>query len=632
MNVDAMRWTDVRWLDQSRPYKPLDTGNGRVALSVAYDGRLLAINTAHDVHGTVSLGAVAAFPDAWRYDQTRVRAYRAWLASPGAPTFGLEWGTAQNLRVGLLADVIPVVEMETPHGRVRGYTFAPPGEQALCLQVWVLEAYAADVEQWSYRWTGTLGLARAAMTQLTEGGILPAVDATLFASWEAPVLHLVSPALQVESAIAFGHSPTLAMQSESTRVHVRAEGLCPMTNGQGILAVAFTLGQGEVTTTATQAVAEAIALLEETVTHWRRFWLSVQVPEEESDAPPCLHRAVTYPLTCCAVPLDDTCCLLTDHMILPLSWTRDAYYIMRALWQSKAPQREEILYAHVRWLFERAERPHGYWGRSYLSNGRIKDPVFQLDQQCYPLLELVDLLEQTGETALAARYAPVVAEVLAAIERRRAPGVPFVATDETPADDPMPLPYHFSSLVLLWYTFSRLAGLAQQFPLPSPPLWWEDLASAIRDTFTAEWHGHRLFAYAADAVGRVHIYHDANDFPTLLAPVWGFCSPNDPVWQATMAFAFSPANEGFADGPFGGLGSRHTPGAWPLGDAQELLLARLTGDEERIRRVLARLQATAFADGGLPEARDPATGQPISRHWFAWPNAALLFALTLDLT
>ncbi len=92
-----------------------------------------------------------------------------------------------------------------------------------------------------------------------------------------------------------------------------------------------------------------------------------------------------------------------------------------------------------------------------------------------------------------------------------------------------------------------------------------------------------------------------------------------------MAFAFSSANEGMAEGRFGGLGSRHTPGAWPLGDAQELLWARVIGDEARCTRVLQRVHATAFPDGALPEARDPQTGAPISRHWFAWPNAALFW-------
>jgi meiotically up-regulated gene 157 (Mug157) protein len=115
----------------------------------------------------------------------------------------------------------------------------------------------------------------------------------------------------------------------------------------------------------------------------------------------------------------------------------------------------------------------------------------------------------------------------------------------------------------------------------------------------------------------------------VLAPAWGFCRSDDLVWRATMDFSFTSANQGgFYPGPFGGLGSIHTPGAWPLGDIQEWLYARLTGDQDRAERVLDRLAATACWDGALPEARDPQSGGVKSRHWFSWPNCALLYALS----
>lgn len=95
-----------------------------------------------------------------------------------------------------------------------------------------------------------------------------------------------------------------------------------------------------------------------------------------------------------------------------------------------------------------------------------------------------------------------------------------------------------------------------------------------------------------------------------------------------MAHAFSAANDGgWYPGSYGGLGSVHTPGAWPLGDVQEYLYARLIGDDVRMRRVTDRLVRTAGHDGALPEARDPASGSVRSRHWFAWPGAALTLAL-----
>jgi hypothetical protein len=91
-----------------------------------------------------------------------------------------------------------------------------------------------------------------------------------------------------------------------------------------------------------------------------------------------------------------------------------------------------------------------------------------------------------------------------------------------------------------------------------------------------------------------------------------------------MEFAFSPANPGFVGGQDGGLGSRHTPGAWPLGHVQAWLVGVATGREPARADSVDRLVRAAFVDGMLPEAwvRDGAELIPI-RHWFGWPGAAL---------
>ena len=99
-----------------------------------------------------------------------------------------------------------------------------------------------------------------------------------------------------------------------------------------------------------------------------------------------------------------------------------------------------------------------------------------------------------------------------------------------------------------------------------------ELAEYIRASIQAHFHrrihkGKQIYAYATDGVGNFHFYHDANDFPLALAPNWGLVSVDDPVWRATIDFAFSEANVGgFYDGS---LGSVHTPAPWALGDIQE---------------------------------------------------------------
>jgi hypothetical protein len=81
----------------------------------------------------------------------------------------------------------------------------------------------------------------------------------------------------------------------------------------------------------------------------------------------------------------------------------------------------------------------------------------------------------------------------------------------------------------------------------------------------------------------------------------------------------------------GGLGSRHTPGAWPLGHIQAWLVGRAQGDGPATAAALERLEQAAFADGMFPEALVPdgAATSPV-RHWFAWPGAALGAFTLLD--
>lgn len=214
----------------------------------------------------------------------------------------------------------------------------------------------------------------------------------------------------------------------------------------------------------------------------------------------------------------------------------------------------------------------------------------------------------------------------------RAPDAWLFPTSETPADDAVTMPYHLSSQILAWRTFTVLANLNTRITFTSHDL--AAMAERIRHDIyrhmVVTHAGARLFAYLVDLRGGYRLYHDANDLPTVLAPQWGFCAADDPVWRATLAFAFDPENsEGFYPGQFGGLGSVHTPHPWPLGDIQELIVARTLGDQPRQEAIWRKLGDLACWDGSLPEAYDEATGAVASRPWFAWPGAALaMIALT----
>lgn len=548
--------------------KPLDFGGDGINGSVDAHGRLIALNFYHPEYGYVTLTSAEPFPEDARYDQARVREYRASLAAlegfglhsdvPLVPVSGEDTGAAVRQRLeadGAGCDVI---------------TFCADG---VIVQRWQAEGCA-------FTFSGSYRLMRCAYTQLTEGGPLsmPPVETTV--QQHGDRLLIENPAI---GAVA-----------------VRGVPVEPAASGE--LRFAFGLTAGEALAVLEQAQPD----LDWQTRRWERWW-------RDTPADPLLRRGLAYSYRM-AVPCGEGVCLLTDHMLLPLSWNRDGYYLARALLSWHADMRA-IVRRHLIWMFELAERVDGAWARCYLANARVKDPAFQLDQQLFPLLELAEYVHETGDRELLDRLTPRVIDVVEMLLRRRAAHAALFPTDETPADDPIAMPYHLSSHILFWVALHKLSHLDLNFIA---------LADAIRDAvqthFVTEHEGRQLYAYATDGHGGFHLYHDANDFPTILAPIWGYCDIADPLWRATLAFAFSDANR---EGVYNQrLGSVHTRAPWPLGDVQELIIARLQADPDREARALDHLRLAAQADGALPEAYDIATGAVISRTWFAWPNAA----------
>ena len=96
-----------------------------------------------------------------------------------------------------------------------------------------------------------------------------------------------------------------------------------------------------------------------------------------------------------------------------------------------------------------------------------------------------------------------------------------------------------------------------------------------------------------------------------------------------MKFALSPLNDGgyYAEGKFGGLGSVHTKGPWPLGYAQEYVYAHLTENETEAEDAWRRIKGSMFWDGLFPEAVDCHTGDCVSKAWFSWPGSMIGIAL-----
>ncbi len=590
-----MSQDEERLLNPADGVKPLDFGADGIIGSIDPNGRVVALNTYHPQHGFVTLTAADPFDEARRYDQAAVRDYRAGLAAlRGFGPFFIE--PIIQRQAFLLDGAIPSVRLTLASGdTVECITWAQDGG---AIQCWEHPGLAP-------RYRGRISLQRCAYTQLTEGGPVPMPATQTRATLSGGVLTIENPALDWAAAIA-GFSSDESWET-SCDGPLTLDIPCPSD------ATVLTWGFGPDAASAREAAQrlaaqDASRLLEQVRTAWGA--------RREGMLDDLAWRGVLYGWLL-SVPVEEGVCILTDHMLLPLAWNRDAYYVARALlgWRDEA---NDLVRRHLLWMFTLAERRDGAWGRCYLANGRIKDGAYQLDQQLFPLLELAEYAQETGDWATWERLRPQVDAVIEAVMARRAGDRWLFPTDETPADDPMVLPYHLSSHILLWRVLRRLAQIEPDGP-------WAGMADAIhaevQASFVMPREGTPLYAYAIDGAGRAHFYHDANDVPLALAPAWGFVPAGDPVWQATVDFAFSPANVGGCYARR--LGSVHTPAPWPLGDIQELIIAQTLGDHGRAQRAMARLAAAAQWDGALPEATAADSMRVVSRHWFAWPNALL---------
>ncbi len=568
--------------------KPIDFGRHGMCGCLTHEGRFVALNAYHDIHGFVTVTSAPPFPDTDRYDSERVRAYRrALLTQEG---FGLVFDVPiVSRQVIYTAAGVPLLRLALADGTI-----------ALCQTR--VEDNLGVVQTWQFsqptacRYDGSAWLQRFPYVQLTEGGVLPpvSVQSHVWAAQEG--VGIVNDALPY----------ALCVGAHGLELCANVDGSVTWC-GQHAPTSAFVLwiGMGQTPEEARAALSSLQAVPLQQLSE------TTQLPADDV----LLARAYAYGALCTVPVGDQRVCLITDHMILPLSWNRDAYYMARLLLCDRTGY--ETVWRHLLWMFETVERVNGLWGRSYLANGRVKDKGFQLDQQLFPLLELAEYVAITDDVALLARLTSYIRLIFAHLEAYRAPHALLYATEETPADDPIALPYPLSSHVLLWRVLDAFTRLGFAKFLPHTP---EAVAESIAEYFVMERDGVRLYAYATDGKGQHHAYHDANDMPLALMPVWGFCAPDDPLWRATIDFAFSEANVGgFYDGV---LGSVHTPAPWTLGDLQALIVARVLRDEAREVSALARLQRAAQWDGALPEAYDPRTGEVVSRHWFLWANAA----------
>jgi hypothetical protein len=621
--------------------KPLDVGNGLLAASLGSDGCWLSVGMPHPVHGFVELSGVPPFEERWRGDPAAVRRYRAWLTEDRYAFLRLDLPeeTTSARRIGVDDAGRPVSARAGRGWSCETVAWALP-DQPVIIQRYLLQAAPETGPTVATLWfRGRLD--RCALTEITEVNPPAPLEVETEVREQRGVLALDAPRLPCRARI-------------SVRVHNALSGpWVPDPDGGATLAVITR--PGGVAEIVVSVSLEANPQLEldrqppaVPVGQLPVGRLPVPVGSFPRRGPDTVlarigSGALRYIVDCTALDVGrGEVAILTDHRLLPLSWTRDAYYQALLLLTAVGEDRgvTNLVDRHLRWLWGRARATGTPWMRSHLPDGRPKDLAVQADQQLYPMLELTDFRRVTGgwpappgdgggHADPAREWGRLVTAVWEDLPRQGPDDL--LTSAENSADDPSELQFPLSAQILYWHTADRLARWSDELGLDGLRL--TETATGIRAavdrSFTCPGPYGPQWAYESDGAGRQRLYHDANDLPTAFAPTWGFCSRDDPRWAATMRFAFSPENPAYVSGRYGGLGSAHTPGTWTLGDAQELAVARTYGDERRAAEVLDRLSRVVSVDGLLPETYDPNTGHWIARHWFAWP-AAVLGLLHLD--
>ncbi|KAF1961834.1 hypothetical protein CC80DRAFT_531630 [Byssothecium circinans] len=640
------------------PSKTIDIGKGGLSLSLDAGGRILQTSTFHPKHGIIVAVPFDQFDGTKFYDPTYVRAYRKRMLSmiqENQPGFGLNFGPK-----------VTAVNIQNRKANAASFSFHIAENIDVSLEVCAegdgeiiqsatIHNQSGEEAGISFDVNLRISLNRASYGQLTEGGPIPLPESrNTLRVGEKGVVEIANTALGAQLRCSFEIDGDIVDVSHLTNQEVHDKPLDLVVPHQI-----------RIPTNRSVKVQGRFRLSPNTDIHIPSISRAVDKSLTKDEPSPWKHEAfittyilrrnVDYILANCSIPVSPTAtCIIADHVALPLGWNRDNYWQIRLLLETHKHQSTLLTassdYAtkihttvkgHLTWVYKLAQRPHGYWHRSYLVTGIPKDePVFQLDQQCYPLLELCDYLDcfrDEVEFVKELVELDVIPSILQILESKRDADTGLWPTDETPGDDAVIYPYHFSSHVLLWRTITRLRDLyfLLRGPKDAGAMHLDSLAQEVHqktvESFVVARPGttENVFAYLTNGHGAHTFYHDANDIPTLFAPSWSFVSPSmSPLietWHNTLRFAFSPSNtHGYvSSGNYPGLGSVHSPGPWVLGFFQELAYAVFQKDEAAMKEAWRKIKASMQWDGTFSEAVDAETGECSSKAWFSWPGSMI---------
>ncbi len=347
-----------------------------------------------------------------------------------------------------------------------------------------------------------------------------------------------------------------------------------------------------------------------------------------------LRRAAAYALSLTyRIGRTDRLVCHCDHLEWPVDCARDTFHIVNALLLLEPERVQQHLRFHLLEAIPRAGAGRSYIGRG-ISCGQRDARL--LDLASYPLWELYRYWRATGDDEFVAdpRLRATTDRMVQQVVGWRSADCGLFASTERSSDERCVLPYFVPGNLLFLATIEKLAELYEE--AHRDPAAAADLRALATDGRRAvaehaivdDPEFGRMYAFEVGAGGQTLLYDHA-DIPNLLSATrFGYCSPDDPVYQNTVRFAYSARNQGYRGtraGKYAELcdGSKTMPySPWPLGALGHLMSGLV--DAAEARRLVDWLRDCLTPALQLPEIVDRHTGRPVQRYWFGWPTAMLL--------
>ncbi len=286
----------------------------------------------------------------------------------------------------------------------------------------------------------------------------------------------------------------------------------------------------------------------------------------------------------------------------------------------------------------------------------LHERKYELDSQCYPLRLAYEYWKRTGDTSVFddtwLKAQKLVVATMKVQQRKDGLGpYSFQRTDNRPTDSQMndgygapvkPCGLIYSAFrpsddatqygFLIPSNMMAVVSLRQLSEIASEVYKDKDfatetaaLAQEVDDAiqkYAVATHPvcGKVYAFEVDGFGNTSFMDDANVPSLLAAPYMGYCSTDDPLYQATRALVWSENNPYFFAGKAGeGIGGPHVglDHPWPM---SIIIKALTSNDPKEIRDCLRMLRDTTGGTNRMHESFNKDDASDFTRPWFAWAN------------